>query len=338
MVPTTLYFLAAAAVGVDTGWQPLDSGGYEYIIQISPEQLESLRNGGEFASDLPSDSGAIRSYKIVVGRGPVVNQGVPLPPEARVALKPAATETPPVQAPPAGDTGPELNGADGTREEKKVTAEKAQTGNRETPPRTPPNWRGAAEQSIDDAKKTLEKASEDEESMLPTPPALSGPRRNKPIGVFGSETDGAEGALRQDDEESPEVSDREAKSSDETTDDAEVEGASAPETESTEPADSSLKFWNTFLTVLTIGLGSLIGWLGFLAWDFRNRYIELLHDLDTQAAPVEEPTERYESAREREVEDDERDEHESRRPSRSDMAYVGRKVQRHRDDDAYEEA
>jgi hypothetical protein len=45
--------LWAAVVGVDVGWQPVSGGGYEYIIQIEPEMLESLREGQEIESDIP---------------------------------------------------------------------------------------------------------------------------------------------------------------------------------------------------------------------------------------------------------------------------------------------
>jgi hypothetical protein len=37
--------IAAAALGIDVGWQPLPEGGMEYIIQIAPQTLETLKAG-----------------------------------------------------------------------------------------------------------------------------------------------------------------------------------------------------------------------------------------------------------------------------------------------------
>ena len=59
--------VAMAATGVDVGWQPLDEGGFEYIIQIEPEMLESLLAGQAIQSDLPPFLQDVRTYRIVVG-------------------------------------------------------------------------------------------------------------------------------------------------------------------------------------------------------------------------------------------------------------------------------
>ncbi len=37
--------LATVVVGIDAGWQPLDGGGVEYLIQIEPQLLDALRSG-----------------------------------------------------------------------------------------------------------------------------------------------------------------------------------------------------------------------------------------------------------------------------------------------------
>jgi len=311
MVPTTLLVLAAAAVGVDTGWTKLDSGGYEYIIQISPEQLESLRAGGEFGSDLPAGTGAIRSYKILVGSGPLLNQGVPLPPEAQVSYKP------PVNTPKAGAKDADKG---------KVEANKAQTG----------QWRGGATTDPGREPPAQESATAsrqvDSEFKLNTPKTLS--ERDRVHSPINAIPEAGAGSDEGDDDQSK--AGNASRASKASADEPEDVGANAPETEAVEPTDkASLKFWNVFLTVLTIMLGSLIGWFGFLAWDFRNRYLELLHDLDTQSNPVEAPAERYET--EHEEEEEETDDRESRRPQRSAMAYVGRKSSRHQDEDSYEE-
>ncbi len=59
------------ALGIDVGWQPLPEGGMEYIIQIEPELLDSLRSGQPLQSDIPPQVRDIRAYRIVVGDQPV---------------------------------------------------------------------------------------------------------------------------------------------------------------------------------------------------------------------------------------------------------------------------
>ena len=56
------------AVGIDVGWQPLPGGGVEYIIQIEPEMLDTLRGGEDLGSDIPPNLD-VRSYRITVGNG-----------------------------------------------------------------------------------------------------------------------------------------------------------------------------------------------------------------------------------------------------------------------------
>lgn len=101
--------LPGLALGIDTGWQPLPEGGMEYIIQIEPELLESLRSGAELQSDIPPQVRDIRAYRIVVGDGAVPRE---LPAGAFVA--PASPASAPGSAPgeprplPAGPEGQPL--------------------------------------------------------------------------------------------------------------------------------------------------------------------------------------------------------------------------------------
>lgn len=74
--------LSAAVLGVDYGWQPVAGGGIEYIIQIEPELLDSLKAGHDLFSDLPAAARNIRSYRITVGSGRLPHHGEPLPPPA----------------------------------------------------------------------------------------------------------------------------------------------------------------------------------------------------------------------------------------------------------------
>jgi hypothetical protein len=72
--------LAAAALGIDYGWQPRDEGGLEYLIQIEPELLDALRAGEAIRSDLPPALRHVRSYRITVGRGELPRVGDLAPP------------------------------------------------------------------------------------------------------------------------------------------------------------------------------------------------------------------------------------------------------------------
>jgi hypothetical protein len=91
----TMVCLAAMTLGVDVGWAPSD-GGLEYIIQIKPEQLDSLRAGGlVIRSDVrPQHRGELRTYRIQVGAGPLPKTDLPEPP-ALPPKEPAAPAAPP---------------------------------------------------------------------------------------------------------------------------------------------------------------------------------------------------------------------------------------------------
>ena len=57
----------AAVVGIDVGWQPLQEGGTEYIIQLDPQSLETLKAGEPIQSDIPPGAGDVRSVKFYLG-------------------------------------------------------------------------------------------------------------------------------------------------------------------------------------------------------------------------------------------------------------------------------
>ena len=67
-------FLAISAAGVQFGWQPIDGGGREYIVQVEPQLVDTFRKEG-FTSDVPPDLRDIRRIRIVVGNAPLPNQG-----------------------------------------------------------------------------------------------------------------------------------------------------------------------------------------------------------------------------------------------------------------------
>jgi len=100
-----LLLVAAAATGVDVGWQPLAGGGYEYIIQIEPQALAAMEQGRDLVSDLPPQLRDVRRYRITIGTGPVPRIGTPpemTDPAALDGTRSTQTGTgPALPAPPA---------------------------------------------------------------------------------------------------------------------------------------------------------------------------------------------------------------------------------------------
>src|SRR5438045_388464 len=63
------WLLALATLGVDYGWRLDDRGQLEYIIQIPPSQLETLRESPEGISSAipPEVVRHVKRFRIVVG-------------------------------------------------------------------------------------------------------------------------------------------------------------------------------------------------------------------------------------------------------------------------------
>jgi hypothetical protein len=59
--------VAAVALGIDVGWQPLPEGGMEYVIQLEPQTVDLLRSGVEIPSDIPAYLKDLRRLRITVG-------------------------------------------------------------------------------------------------------------------------------------------------------------------------------------------------------------------------------------------------------------------------------
>ena len=93
-----IFCLAAIFSGVDVGWQPLPDGGVEYIIQISPEAVESLQSGQPIQSDIPPDVlREIRSYRVIVGHDKLPRK---LPLKLPAERQPTSSVPPPAALPP----------------------------------------------------------------------------------------------------------------------------------------------------------------------------------------------------------------------------------------------
>ena len=88
---TILISVAAATLGWQTGYQRLQEGGMEYIIQLDSAALDALRDGRPIGSYIPADVGEVRSFRIVVGTGKPKRE-VPWP--ARPVAPPKAAEKP----------------------------------------------------------------------------------------------------------------------------------------------------------------------------------------------------------------------------------------------------
>lgn len=80
--------LAGATLGIESGWRPLPDGGTEYIIQLDPQTLETLRSGQAIQSDIPPEAGTVRSYRIVVGEGKLPRTSPPQIPQPHVSTRP----------------------------------------------------------------------------------------------------------------------------------------------------------------------------------------------------------------------------------------------------------
>ena len=65
----TLALALVTTIGVDAGWQPIEDGSLEYIIQIEPQLLESLKPGDEISVGIRPELRNVRRYRIVVGEG-----------------------------------------------------------------------------------------------------------------------------------------------------------------------------------------------------------------------------------------------------------------------------
>jgi len=106
---TWLVLMATATLGVDQGWQPIAGGGYEYILQIEPETLDSIKSGRDLFFHLPESLGGVQSYRITSGSDPLPHDGEPLPAIAQTAKTDApGAMTPepgsrPLPAQPVGD-------------------------------------------------------------------------------------------------------------------------------------------------------------------------------------------------------------------------------------------
>lgn len=110
---SAVWFVVAASIGIDVGWQPVEDGGYEFLLQIEPEQLERLKAGEALTSDLPALPGRVVRVHWLVGNDSLPQTTLPAasPQDATPSNAAAAAETPPAESPTTADTSREATTA-----------------------------------------------------------------------------------------------------------------------------------------------------------------------------------------------------------------------------------
>jgi len=104
-----LAIVAATLIATDVGWQPLPDGGFEYIIQIKPQSLNTLESGQDISSQLPPRLRGMRGYRITVGNAKLPHQGEPPPVEPATPDTAPATNDPGLRnlPPPPANVAPD---------------------------------------------------------------------------------------------------------------------------------------------------------------------------------------------------------------------------------------
>ena len=99
--------VATLLLGIDVGYQSSPDGGAEYIIQIEPGTLESLRPGEQMESVIPPDARDIhpRKIRVVIDTKQLPKLVPAKPADAPVAV-PAGTPSPAAAPAPRSVFGP----------------------------------------------------------------------------------------------------------------------------------------------------------------------------------------------------------------------------------------
>lgn len=256
-----LVCVAASALGIEVGWQPLDQGGHEYTIQIEPQLLDRLRQGdGDIVSEVPPHLD-VRRYRITTGTGKLARvDGAPTP-----AKPPAGA---PAEPTPAGPTLAQPTPA------------------RENPAQpTPAEPTPAPALPANPFAKDHEAAEHHEEP--PAEPQPAGPVMAKRAEHDAQPPRGAPGALPEADEPAKPI--EAAAFSSPTPDESSAKHAekagTAHHSASDKPAEAP-RPWFAFLTaavLLCCSLGANF-YLGWIAWEARARYRDAVSKF--RAAPA----------------------------------------------------
>lgn len=269
----TVLLMVASLVGVDVGWQATSDGGLEYIIQIEPEMVESLRSGNEIVSDIPPALRGMVSYRIRVGSDPLPHD--PLPSEAANPPRPDD-----VNAEPEEDAAAtERDTVDQTNENPTAVVNER-----------PPVDDGGQWPAINGPTNF---AGESEPSDETNPPELS-PTKGGRFDLAGEGTappddsrqDGVPNRFHVDGENVQPVQPAAGYEAPEETavpDHAGVDGAAASAApQDSPPSDdggSEPESWPQMLILAVIGLFVSLGanlYLGWITWGLRSRYRALV--------------------------------------------------------------
>ena len=93
--------MGTALLGIDVGWQPIEEGGLEYIVQIDPETLARLKPGDELATGIRPVLRDVRRYRIVIGKGPLPRIALPERPASPNGSEPRPVPVPLAAADPS---------------------------------------------------------------------------------------------------------------------------------------------------------------------------------------------------------------------------------------------
>lgn len=88
-----LILVAATAIGVEAGWEPLPEGGHRYTIQIEPELVRRLESGEDLVSEVPPQID-VRSFRITLGSGALARIDGPPSPQATAQTEPPSEPAP----------------------------------------------------------------------------------------------------------------------------------------------------------------------------------------------------------------------------------------------------
>jgi len=122
---TIALMIATVTLGVDYGYQPLDDGQMEYIIQLEPQTVKAMLAGEAVFSEIVPEVKGVRRFRIVVGTGKlpritkpavipknptkVQPSKAPDPPEKKIFTPPIPRVTPPEKKTPLPTIKPPLD-------------------------------------------------------------------------------------------------------------------------------------------------------------------------------------------------------------------------------------
>jgi hypothetical protein len=204
------WFIAAATLGIDVGWQPTETGGVECIIQIEPHAVDGLLQGESLITDIPPWLQGAERWRFVVGEAELPRSEITIrevkpsvaspatilesePTESRTAARPKSqSKTAEAATEPATDAAAESRDAqdaesDSTEDATPRTSAYPQVDrmNRLPGPGDDDTWRPANDATVD--RRTTDSGTGT--IALPAPPVLgTTPRSPNDPGPVDEET------------------------------------------------------------------------------------------------------------------------------------------------------